>query len=206
MTAALHVAEYHARVYRRIWRGSVATVVIGPVLYLLAMGIGVGSLIDDNVSSGLGDTPYLEFVAPGLMAAAAMQTAMAQSLYPVLSSVKWVRTAYGLAATPLRPVDIAVGLQSWLALQILVAATVFLGVIALAGAVGSPLALLAPLAATLGGLAYSTSATASSTAGSCDTGKKVPDSRNDGRMPRRMIGWNECSDSRLMAQAAADVE
>ena len=85
---------------------------------------------------------------------------MAQSLYPVLGSVKWVRTAFGLAATPLRPVDIALGLQGWLAAQLLVAATVFLGVAAVAGAVRSPLALLAPLVATLGGLAYSSSAAA----------------------------------------------
>ena len=63
MTAALRVAEYHATVYRRIWRGSVATVLIGPVLYLVAMGIGVGALIDDNTDSGL-DIPYIEFVAP----------------------------------------------------------------------------------------------------------------------------------------------
>lgn len=150
----LRVARYHALVYRQLWRGSAVTTLVGPVLYLLAMGIGVGGLIDDG-SSAL-DVPYIEFVAPGLLAAGAMQTAMAQSLYPVLGSVRWERTAYGLAATPLRPVDIALGLQAWLAVQMVVAATVFLAVATVAGAVRSPMGLLAPPAAALGGLAYST--------------------------------------------------
>mgnify|MGYP001814764767 CR=1 FL=1 len=155
----LRVARYHAAVYRRLWRGSAVTTLVGPVLYLVAMGIGVGTLIDDGPSSELG-VPYVEFVAPGLLAAGAMQTAVAQSLYPVLGSVKWVKTAFGLAATPLRPIDIAIGLQAWLAVQMTVAATVFLGVAAVAGAVRSPLGLLAPPAAALGGLAYSSWASA----------------------------------------------
>lgn len=155
----LRVARYHALVYRQLWRGSVLTTIIGPILYLVAMGVGVGSLIDDRDTTPL-DMPYIEFVAPGLLAAGAMQMAMAQALYPVLGSVKWERTAFGLAATPLRPIDQAVGLQVWLALHMAAAATVFLAVAAVAGAVGSPWGLLAPLVAALGGLAYSTWAAA----------------------------------------------
>jgi lipooligosaccharide transport system permease protein len=151
----LRVAEYHARVHRRLWRGNLLVMLLGPGLYLLAMGLGVGSLIDDRPSSAIGGVPYLAYVAPGLLASAAMQTAVGHSLYPVLASVKWLRTAYGLAATPLRPVDIALGLQAWLAVLLLLGATVFLGLAALAGAVHSPLALLAPPTAALGGLAYS---------------------------------------------------
>ncbi len=151
----LRVAEYHARVYRRIWRGTLATTILGPTLYLVAMGVGVGTLIDDRPTSAIGGIPYVQYVAPGMLAAAAMQSAMAQSLYPVLASVKWIRTAHGIASTPVRPVDMALGLQAWLAVQLLAAATVFLGVAAVAGAVRSPWALLAPPAAALGGLAYS---------------------------------------------------
>ena len=151
----LRVAEYHVMVHKMLWRTSALTMLLGPALYLLAMGLGVGSLVDDNPANGIGGVSYLEFVAPGLLAAAAMQTAMSQSLYPVFGSVKWLRTAFGISATPVRPVDIAVGLQVWLAALLLAGATVFLCLAALAGAVHSPLALLAPPVAALGGLAYS---------------------------------------------------
>jgi len=151
----LRVAEYQAMAHKKMWRTSVLTMLLGPALYLLAMGLGVGSLVDDNPTSAIGGVPYLEYVAPGLMAAAAMQTAMAQSLYPVFGSVKWLKTAFGISATPVRPADIALGLQVWLGALMLVGAGAFLAMTALAGAVHSPLALLAPPAAALGGLAYS---------------------------------------------------
>ncbi len=152
---SLLVAEYHARVFRQLWQTGAVSMVVTPVLYLLAMGVGVGQLVDAQPSPALGDSSYLQFVAPGLMAAAAMQTAMGAALFPVLASVKWMKTAYALSATPVRPFDLMLGHQLWLAVQMTVGGIVFLGVAAVAGVVRSPMAVLAPLAAALGGLAYS---------------------------------------------------
>lgn len=154
------VVEYQATLHKRLWRGNVLTLLLGPALYLLAMGVGVGSLVDDDPTNAIGGVSYLQYVAPGMMAAAAMQTAMAQSLYPVFGSVKWERTAFALSATPLRPRDIALGVQAWLGILLLAGATAFLGLATVAGAVRSPLGLLAVPTAALGGLAYSTSASA----------------------------------------------
>jgi hypothetical protein len=68
----LRVAEREARVWRRFWRTSALTSVLMPLLFLGAMGVGLGGLVDDNRSSVEG-VDYLVFVAPGILAATAMQ-------------------------------------------------------------------------------------------------------------------------------------
>ena len=61
--------------YRRRWRGSVFSTVLTPILMLAALGVGLGSLVDKaSVANraSLGGVSYLQFLAPGLLAAAAM--------------------------------------------------------------------------------------------------------------------------------------
>jgi lipooligosaccharide transport system permease protein len=61
--------------YRRVWRGTAATSFLNPVLYLAAIGVGLGSIVDQTASSvqKLGGVDYAVFIAPGLLAASAMQ-------------------------------------------------------------------------------------------------------------------------------------
>src|ERR1700730_4769095 len=101
--------------YRRTWRGSIYSSALNPVLYLGAMGLGLGTLVDAHGTRGLGTVglgtgrlgavSYLVFLAPGLLAAPAMQPARGESPYPVLGSVKGLKTSQAAAATPLRPAD-----------------------------------------------------------------------------------------------------
>ncbi len=140
--------------YRRTWRGSIYSSVLSPVLYLGAMGLGLGTLVDAHGLARLGGVSYLDFLAPGLLAAAAMQTAMGESTYPVLGSVKWLKTYQAAAASPLRPADIFHGHLLFTTMRLAMNCAIFLAVVAAFGAARSAWVLAALPAAVLTGLAF----------------------------------------------------
>jgi lipooligosaccharide transport system permease protein len=140
--------------YRRTWRGSVISSVLGPLLYLSAMGAGLGSLVNRHAHAALGDVSYLAFIAPGLLAATAMQTAFGEGLYPVLGSVKWIRNYFAATASPLRPGDVFHGHLLFVALRLMMNCGIFLVLIIAFGGTHSPLAVLALPVAVLTGLAF----------------------------------------------------
>ena len=142
--------------YRRTWRGSIYSSVLSPVLFLGAFGLGLATLINEHSAASLGGMSYLDFVAPGLLAATAMQTAVGECTYPVFGSVKWNRTYQAAAASPLRPADIFHGHVLFCTLRLVMNCTIFMVVAALFGAVRSPGALLALPVAVLTGLAFAT--------------------------------------------------
>jgi lipooligosaccharide transport system permease protein len=156
MTWSFAVREfrYWLTNYRRTWRGSIYTSMLSPVLYLGAMGLGLGKLVDAHGTARLGGVSYLAFLAPGLLAAAAMQSGIEESTYPVLGSVKWRRTYYAAAASPLRPADIFHGHLLFTAMRLAMNSAIFLVVMAAFGAITSPWVLAALPVAVLTGLAF----------------------------------------------------
>jgi lipooligosaccharide transport system permease protein len=157
---SVRAMEYYLTAYKRTWRGTIATSFLIPVLFLAAMGLGLGSLIDARGTADLGGVEYVVFLAPGLLAFAAMQTAVAESSWPVLGALKWVRTYHAQIATPLSPIDVANGHYLFVTLRLFVVSTVFLIVMAAFGAATSWTALLCIPAAMLTGFAFSTGFTA----------------------------------------------
>jgi lipooligosaccharide transport system permease protein len=153
---ALRCFEYWLYQYRRTWRASAVSTVLSPVLFLAAMGVGLGSLVDGSRSGGVQGVSYLVFLAPGLLAANAMQTGVVESSYPVLGSIKWFRTYHAMLATPLGVLDLLVGHLLWIAVRVLTGGVAYLVVMTLFGAARSPLALLALPAAVLTGMAFAT--------------------------------------------------
>ena len=152
---ALRSLEYWIFQYKRTWRGSVVSTVLFPVLFLASMGIGLGTLVDSSASGGIGGLPYLVFLAPGLLAATAMQTGVGESTYPVMGAIKWFKTYHAMLATPLGVPEVLAGHLLYIAARVLAGSAVFLAVMVLFGAVRSPLALLALPAAVLTGMAFS---------------------------------------------------
>jgi lipooligosaccharide transport system permease protein len=165
---ALRSYAYWLSQYRRTWRGSAVSTVVSPVLYLTAMGVGLGSLV--HRSAAIGGVTYLQFLAPGLLAATAMQVGAAESTYAVMSSFKWVRVYHAMAATPLMPLDILVGHLLWIATRVAMASGVYLVVVAAFGALRSPLAVLAFPACILVGMAFAGPIVAFSATRENDTG------------------------------------
>jgi lipooligosaccharide transport system permease protein len=148
---------YWAYQYKRTWRSSLSSSFLNPILFLAAMGVGLGSLVDKNVhsSTSLGGVSYLTFLAPGLLAASAMQTAAQESTYPVMGAIKWIRTYHAMLATPLRVVDVLVGHLAWIAVRLLLVTSIFVAVMAAFGATRSWTVIFAIPAAVLTGMAFS---------------------------------------------------
>lgn len=150
----LRVVEREARIFRHLWRGPVVLSVITPLMFLAAMGLGLGDLVQDP-GQDLDGLSYLAFVAPGLMAASAMQVAAGESLWPVMGGKKWMGTYHAMVATPLRASDVFGGLVVWNGIRAAMAGTAFLLVATALGAVSSWWAPLAVPAVVLCAMAFS---------------------------------------------------
>src|SRR5438105_13529432 len=101
MTGLLRFLEHHALLYRRTWKGSMFVSFISPLLFLGALGFGLGSLISRGPARTVDGVTYLAFLAPGLLAAATMQTASVEATYPILATSQWLRTYAAMHSTPL---------------------------------------------------------------------------------------------------------
>jgi lipooligosaccharide transport system permease protein len=145
--------EFFFAQYRRVWRGTAVSSIVTPVLYLLAFGFGLGTLVDRTTDLPEGVT-YLEFVAPGLLAATGMQIASFEASWPVLSAIKWSRQYHAMLATPLRIGDVLVGHLAFIAFRMLTTAIAYFLAIAAFGAINSPLGILAIPVTVLTGMAF----------------------------------------------------
>ena len=153
LRAALHVVGYDLAVYRKTWRGSMLVSFISPLLFLAAMGIGLGNLVRRG-SGSIGGDSYLQFIAPGLLASTAMQTAVIETTYPIMAKLHWRQIYDSMLATPLRVGDLLAGDALWLALRLSLVSAVFWVVMAGFGVIHSATAVLAVPAAIATGLAF----------------------------------------------------
>ncbi|HEY9411532.1 MAG TPA: ABC transporter permease [Jiangellaceae bacterium] len=140
--------------YRRVWRGTIISGLLSPLFFLTAMGFGLGALVDDGAAGGIDGMSYVAFVAPGILAAQAMQTAVGESTFPVVGAMKWHRQYHAMIATPLGITDVVVGHLAFVMMRVAITTTAFLGVTLALGAFESWWVLLAWPVAVLTGLAF----------------------------------------------------
>jgi lipooligosaccharide transport system permease protein len=158
LTRSMRVVEAELVTYRRTWRGTVISSFVNPVLFLSAMGLGLGSLIDSS-SADLG-LSYLTFVASGLMAATAMQAGAGEGSFPVMAGIKWRKEFHATITTPLSPADIVYGRFLWSIIRLGFILVVFALISVLFGALEIGHALLAVPPGILTGVAFTTVVTA----------------------------------------------
>lgn len=143
-TLVVRALERELLVFARTWRGSAFTAFVQPLLFLGAMGLGLGGLVDDAGGDTAG-VDYLVFVAPGLLAASALLSAAGESLWGVMGGVKWMGQFNSMVTTAMTPGDVYGGLVLSTGVRSLIAAVPFLAIAAALGGVTSwwaPLALV----------------------------------------------------------------
>ena len=146
---SFHVAEARIRNMLK-WAGIILfAAVINPTLYLVSIGIGVGSLIDAN--NGVNGVNYLTFLAPALLASAAIQGSSDEVIFPVMDGFKWNRTFFGMRSTPLTARQISLGIFLAAMARAIVSIVIYWIVLYFFGALESSTAWLAMPAALLAG-------------------------------------------------------
>ena len=162
LAGVLLVVEHHWTWYRRNYRATAVSSILQPLLFLLAFGVGFGTLIDGTgrAAQATGGFDYLVWLAPALLCVSAVQTGVFDSTYPVLSGLKWQRHYLAMTATPIGPGQVVAGHLIWMTIKIGGCGAVYVAVIAFFGGVRSPGIVLALLVAMLAGAAVGAPVTA----------------------------------------------
>lgn len=154
LSRALHVAARNALVYRRTWRSSLFFSFLQPLLFLFAMGLGLGALIRVEQPELFGGVSYLDFIAPGILAGTCMQAASFDASFGTVSKTTWQKNYEAMLAAPLTVSDLLAGELLWLGARMGMITGAFLVVISPFGIPEWPSALWAFPAAIMTGVAF----------------------------------------------------
>ncbi|MBO0596412.1 ABC transporter permease [Nesterenkonia sp. E16_7] len=151
---ALHQAERTLRSMRAYGTVILFSSVSQPIMYILAMGLGLGVLVGEGGDfAEYGASSYLMYIAPAILASTVAMAAGIEFTFPVMEGFKWRRLYYGAQASPLSPGQIASGHILAVSVRFGIHAAIFTVVLYLFGAISSPLGVLMIASAMLGGLA-----------------------------------------------------
>lgn len=147
---------------RRTWP-AILSGFFEPLFYLLALGVGFGRLVNHVTGPGGAAISYTAFVAPALLASSAMNGAVFDATFNIFHKLKYTKLYDSILATPMGPVDVALGEISWAVLRGGLYSAAFLTVMAAMGLITTPWGLLAFPAALLISLAFASIGMAAST-------------------------------------------
>lgn len=152
--AAFRVWRRELAVYSKTYKANVLPNFFEPLIYLAGMGLGLGTYVPE-----IGGTTYLDYIAPGLMASAAMNGALFECTWNMFVRLVFDRTYDAIIATPCGPEDVVLGEILWAVTRSTIYGGAFLLVLILFGPMRTPGAVLAFLACPLIGLMFASIAT-----------------------------------------------
>jgi lipooligosaccharide transport system permease protein len=147
---SLAIWRRNFHVFSKLWRGALLPTFLDPFFYLLAMGFGLGTYV-----ASINGIPYKDFIAPGLIASAAMWSAAFETTYNVYFRLNELRLYDNVLSTPVEVQDLVAGDLAWSATRATIYGTVVLIVVSIFGLVSSPWAITIPLFVVIGGICFS---------------------------------------------------
>ncbi len=146
---AFRVWQRHWTVYTKLYKTSFALNFAEPALYLVAMGFGLGSLVQD-----VQGRPYINYIAPGIIASSSVFAAVYECTYGTYIRMTFQKTFDAILATPVNLDDLVMGELAWGATKSVIFGITIMIVVALFGLVDSPLIVLVIPFIFLGGLIF----------------------------------------------------
>ena len=146
---AYRVWQREVSVYRHVYRSTIVSNLMDPLVYLLALGFGLGAYV-----TRIQGISYIQFIAPGLIASSIMTAASFETTINTFVRINFDKVYEAMMATPVTVEDIVVGELLWATTRSTIYATVMLVVVAALGLTQSWYALLVPFMGVLGGMMF----------------------------------------------------
>lgn len=149
MSSITAVFTHQLRRTRKAWGSTLAAGLASPTVFLFALGLGLGSQIDDADLAALGVDTYLDYIGPGVLIVTAMQVAANEGMWPTMGMLRWGGVYKAILASPITSGELGIAHVLWIGFRSMVTAACFLVILVLAGAASAWSALLIPAVAVL---------------------------------------------------------
>lgn len=146
---AFRVWQRHLTVYTKLYKSSLVFNFVEPILYLVAMGYGLGAFVKE-----INGMPYINYIAPGLIASSSMFATASECTYGTYIRMTYQKTFDAILATPVNLYDLIAGEILWGATKSTFYGTIIMLVISAFGLIESPLIVLAIPVLFIGGLIF----------------------------------------------------
>jgi len=146
---AFRVWQREVSVYKYVYKSTIVSNLMDPLVYLVALGFGLGAFV-----SKIQGLPYIQFIAPGLISSSIMSAATFETTINTFVRIHFDRVYEAMMATPVTVEDIVVGEIMWAMTRSTIYATVMLGVVTALGLTHSWYAIFVPFLGAMGGMMF----------------------------------------------------